>query len=435
LCSLVLMIQAVKIEVGENLKLSSGEYFIEKEVGKGGFGSVYKATKGGVDYAIKINRLWELLPEDRDEIRKRVKQEFEISHSIRSSHIVLTHAIDEIGENPVLIMDFCPDGSLRERISKPHSREELIDLGIQILSGLNILHSYGIIHRDIKPENILFKKDIALLTDFGISANLRNRLTVTDVKGNAVKIFATLSYSPPEQAQRALAYKQTGSTNDIFSFGVIMYELITKGHLPFGDIKDFNKDSKIIENKKKKGEWDIQTLIRCNVEDFWQMLIQDCLNPDPEKRFKTTDEMIKILMSHRSTSPMESACWKIYVMNDPENIKIFNLTNLARNKNRHSLTIGRYDENDPYINDIALNERSTNFISLHHGTLEYITNGNHTSWYLRDGQWFERCGIKGWYPSRNGIEVNSVKIGSEGVMLNANDTIKIGRTILCIRCE
>ena len=135
------MLQSVKIEPGEHINLSSGTYLIKSIIGSGGFGTVYKALKNGKIFAIKLNRIWELLPIDREDIKRRIKQEFEISHSIKSSHIVQTYSYDEIHENPILVMDYCPDGSLRNKIGQNSGIEKVNKIAIQILNGLNILHS------------------------------------------------------------------------------------------------------------------------------------------------------------------------------------------------------------------------------------------------------------------------------------------------------
>lgn len=429
------MLQKVKISAGDNLKLSSGTYLIEKEIGEGGFGSVYKSIKEGQYFAIKLNRIWELLPGDREEIKERIRQEFAISHSIQSSHIVHAYSMDEIHENPILVMDYCPDGSLRNRIGDSYSVNALNNIGIQILYGISTLHSFGIIHRDIKPENILFNKDQAMLTDFGISANLRHRLTETDIRGHSLKVFATLSYSPPEQSQKSLAYKRTGPTTDIFSFGVIMYELITKGTLPFGNIKEFQDDSKIIEEKKITGDWDERSFRKATDSVLWYNIIKKCLDPDPEKRYQTTDEIIELLVAKSEKLPVGNQSWIIQIIEGSETGREYNLSNLSKNLKKNVLTIGRFNEEDPFINDIALREESTNYISAHHGTFECIIIEGVTKWFLRDGQWYLRDNIKGWRLSKNGIEVNTKRIDKNGILLNNNDMIKIGKTIIKISCR
>ncbi len=429
------MLQKIKISAGDHLDLSSGTYLIEKEIGEGGFGTVYKARKDDLEYAIKLNRIWELLPGDREEIKERIRQEFAISHSIQSSHIVHAYSIDEIHENPVIVMDYCPDGSLRNRIGDSYSEDKLCNIGIQILYGINTLHSFGIIHRDIKPENILFNKDQVMLTDFGISANLKHRLTETDIRGHSLKVFATLSYSPPEQSQKSLAYKRTGPTTDIFSFGTIMYELITGGTLPFGNIREFQDDSKIIEEKKKSGDWDEKTFRKATDSNLWYNIIKKCLDPDPEKRYQTTDEIIELLVTNAEKLPAENQSWIIQIIEGPEPGRVYNLTNLSKNLRKNILTIGRFVKEEPFINDIAIREESTNYISTHHGTFECIIIKGITKWFLRDGQWYMRDNNKGWHLSKNGIEVNSKKIDKNGILLNNNDMIKIGKTIFKILCR
>lgn len=429
------MLQKIKIKTGGSINLSSGTYIIEEEIGEGGFASVYKAKKDDQYFAIKLNRIWELLPGDREEIKERIRQEFAISNSIQSSHIVHAYSLDEINENPVLVMDYCSDGNLRNRIGKAYDSEALINIALQILYGINTLHSFGIIHRDIKPENILFKKELAMLTDFGISVNLKHRLTETDIMGHSLKVFATLSYSPPEQSQKSLAYKQTGPTIDIFSFGVIMYELITKGTLPFGNIKEFQDDSKIIEEKKISGDWDGRTFKRLTNSDLWYDIIRKCLDPDPKKRYQTSDQIIDLLTANSEKPISTNISWIIQIIEGFESGREYNLTNLSKNLKKNLLTIGRFDEEDPFVNDLAIKEDSTNYISNHHGTFECIITGGIVKWYLRDGQWYQKNNEKGWYLSKNGIEVNSKKIDKAGVNLVNNDMIRIGKTIIKFSCR
>jgi serine/threonine protein kinase len=135
------MLLTVHLKEGDVIKLSSGTFFIEKILGSGGFGTVFKGIKDNKYYAIKLNRIWELLPNDREEIRKRIKLEYTISNSIHSDHIVHSYSYDEINENPLLVMDYCPDGNLREKIGQYFTNDQIYRTILQILSGLSILHS------------------------------------------------------------------------------------------------------------------------------------------------------------------------------------------------------------------------------------------------------------------------------------------------------
>lgn len=429
------MLKSVAIQPGQLIKLSSGTYQIESEIGSGGFGTVYKANKDGASYAIKLNRIWELLPDDREDIKKRIKLEFEISNTIFSEHVVHTYSYEEIDENPVLVMDYCPDGSLRKRIGEVFSHEDLVDISVQILCGLNILHTYDIVHRDVKPENILFNKGVALLTDFGISANLKSRMTRTNIMGYALKIFATLSYSPPEQSQKTLAYKQTGPTNDIFSFGVILYEIIMKGALPFGSVEDFQADSRIIEERKLKGNWDKKSLRSHVPADIWLKIISRCLAPNPGDRYQSALEIISDIQNVNPDTPKRETAWTLIVEEGPDIGQQYNLTNLSRNLNKRVLTLGRYDQSGSRKNDISINEESSTFVSTRHATLECTMEDGKTAWHIRDGQWYEKDGLKGWHVSTNGLKVNNTRIDQSGIRLNCNDLIKAGKVLFKIICE
>lgn len=428
------MLQTVQIKPGDRIKLSSGTYQIEDEIGAGGFATVYKGIREGDCYAIKLNRIWELLPDDREDLKKRIRLEYEISSGILSEHIVHAFSYDEINENPVLVMEYCPDGSLRKKIGKHLGDDELTKIIVQILSGLNILHSHEIIHRDIKPENILFKNNRALLTDFGISANLKNRVTQRNIRGHALKIFATLSYSPPEQSQKNIAFKSTGPTNDIFSFGVIMFEMITEGKLPFGDFEEFNEDSEIVEKRKAQGVWKSEVLKKHTGNKTWIEIIERCLQPDPKMRFQSTNEILQRVGALMPGTINTGADWKLRVLGGPDAGKEFNITHLSRVMKKKILTIGRFNEINPPINDIPINEGSSSYISLHHGSLECIIKNETSSWYIRDGQWCSKDGQKGWHLSRNGIKVNSMPVDRFGVEIHNNDQIEIGKLVLLVTC-
>lgn len=429
------MLKSVTIKPGQILELSSGTYHIECEIGSGGFGNVYKGKRDDGYFAIKLNRMWELLPVDREDIRKRMKLEFDISNTIYSEHLVHTYSYDEIDENPVLVMDYCPDGNLRNKIGTTLTHNELVNIAIQVLSGLNTLHTFDIVHRDVKPENILFKKEVALLTDFGISTNLKSRMTKTNIMGYALKVFATLSYSAPEQSQKNLAYKHTGPTNDIFSFGVILYEMITRGGLPFGSVEDFKADSKIIEERKLQGSWDENTLRSQHSNDIWAEIINKCLLPDPGKRFQSAQEIIDIIQGINPECNKKETCWKLVVVEGFDIGRQYNLTNLTKHLKKRALTIGRYDERGTRINDISISETTSTFVSKHHGTLECEMAEGQTEWFLRDGQWYEKNNVRGWFVSTNGIKVNESPIDQSGIRLKNNDMIRIGKVLFKVICE
>lgn len=109
-----------------------------------------------------------------------------------------------------------------------------VKIAHQVLYGLRALHQCGKVHRDLKPENVLLNKSgTAVLTDFGISGDRNKRMTERNILGKPRQIFGTYAYMPPEQVKRNRGDATVLPTTDIFSFGVMMYQLLTGGNLPF----------------------------------------------------------------------------------------------------------------------------------------------------------------------------------------------------------
>ena len=169
--------QRINFSVNEQIFFNNSTYTIKGLLGEGGFGIVYKVSDPyGEIYALKISKLWELMPGERQEMLTRLNQEYKIGNSFTSRHLVKYNKFGFLNGNPTILMDYCPGGSLTSKINNTWTDEELVYLSNQILSGLKTLHKNGIIHRDIKPDNILFNKDgDAVVVDFGISASLKKK--------------------------------------------------------------------------------------------------------------------------------------------------------------------------------------------------------------------------------------------------------------------
>ena len=163
---------------------------------------------------------------------------------------------------------------------------DLVKVGREILCGLNDLHKSGKVHRDLKPENVLIKEDgTAALTDFGISGDRNKRMTERNILGRPQQIFGTYAYMPPEQVNRLRGDATVLPTTDIFSFGVMMYQLLT-GKLPFGELNDHN-DLVSYQRNGKNGNWDRRLLERTENGAVWQKVIEGCLIPDFKQRMQS----------------------------------------------------------------------------------------------------------------------------------------------------
>lgn len=424
---------AINISAGYRLASKQNSYTIEKELGEGGFGSVYLVTDGRMKYAMKLTKMWTFMPQERLEYAKRFKQEYEYGSKIQSRYLVKSHDFDLLEGNPYLIMDLCGGGNLRDIVGDPITISDLDRLAFGILTGLKDLHNEGIIHRDIKPENVLFDdQKTPKLADFGISASIKKRHTIANFMGHAKEVFATGTYSPPEQMDPRRAMKVMGPANDIYAFGAMMYEIITQGNLPFGPFEDFMKNMATYEQRKVKEDWDIQTLERFTPDRRWTKIISRCIRYEPDNRYRTIEEILYDLGYNPGNEDTvvvtPHSNWKLRVQNGEEIGREYYVTNLARNMGKQILTIGWFNEKEPFSNDVGLSELFTQYISNFHATLEF--DASSYRWRIKDGQWRTKNGVPGWYLSTNGVLVEGRKVDHTGILLSPNDIIAIGDTTL-----
>ena len=226
------MVERCAFKTGDRI---DNHYTITKSLGEGAFGMVFKVTDShNKEYALKVLKLWEVHPEIRQQLADRFEMEYQTGQ-INSPYLVHSVGHGIVKGNPYILMEFCPKGDLGQA-----SRNTDWNLGgQQILLGLKALHRCGKVHRDLKPENVLIKADgTAALTDFGISGDRNKRMTERNILGKPQQIFGTYAYMPPEQVNPHRDATVLPTT-DIFSFGVMMYQLIT-GDLPFGPLRDEN---------------------------------------------------------------------------------------------------------------------------------------------------------------------------------------------------
>ena len=414
--------------VPERCDFCSGETFdgnfsIESRLGEGTFGSVYKVkNRQGTNYAVKLLKLWAVSPEDCRKLRERFTMEFETGR-IKSDYLVHSYSCGEIKGNPYILMEYCPNGDLKSY--SEHNVVDYIRVGRQILYGLSDLHLCGKVHRDLKPENVLLRADhTAVLTDFGISGDQNKRMTERGFMGKPQQIFGTYPYMPPEQVNPPRGGQATVlPTTDIFSFGVMMYELMV-GKLPFGELNADTLPQYLYNGKN--GIWDRAALDSVQNSEIWKPIIEGCLKPDFKQRIQTADSIIKLLPENKGgkersvegNSSILSAPngYLLRVMQGEEYGKTYHLDDLLGN--RSLITMGRNDTDA--VNTIPITEAQSRYISRHHCTLEKDrTTG---CWYIRDGQW--TAGV--WKESLNGTYVNSNEVDKNGMRFCPGDIISIG---------
>jgi Tol biopolymer transport system component len=213
-----------------------GPYRILGCLGQGGVGEVYAALDPKLNRQVAIKVLSGGFADS--EARRRFQSEAQSASSLNHPHILTVHDVDEIDGRQYLVTELIDGGTLRNWLAeRPRSWREIVELLVGVADALATAHDSGIIHRDIKPENILVTRGgYAKLADFGLARafGAASGGTYGDAATRTVTrtgvIVGTVAYMSPEQAYG----RPLDQRSDVFSFGVVMYELVA-GQRPGGE--------------------------------------------------------------------------------------------------------------------------------------------------------------------------------------------------------
>jgi serine/threonine-protein kinase len=276
-----------------------GSYKIEKEIGRGGMGAVYLATRADEEFQKRVAIKLIKRGYDTDDIIRRFRHERQILAAL--DHPNITRLIDGGATEdglPFLVMDYVEGLSLNQYCDERRlDIKERLKLFLQICSAVSYAHQNLIIHRDIKPSNILVTKEgTPKLLDFGIAKLLSPNTGLTVDKTLAATQAMTPEYASPEQI---LGQPVTTAT-DVYSLGVLLYELLT-GHRPF-KIKtnspseitriiadsEPEKPSSIVTRGRKIGNW--QSAIGNQLKGDLDNIVLMAMRKEAERRYSSVEQ-------------------------------------------------------------------------------------------------------------------------------------------------
>jgi eukaryotic-like serine/threonine-protein kinase len=266
-----------------------GKYEILEELGRGGMGVVYKAFDPVMEREVAIKVVSDVMmakPEMRDRFLREARTAGKLSHE----NITIVHDVGEEGGKPFIVMEYLGGEDLGHLIGSknPLLLEQKLGFAIQICRGLAFLHARGFIHRDIKPANIRIVTGKVKIMDFGIARSATSELT----KSGA--IIGTPFYMSPEQIRG----QKVDHRSDMFSFGVLLYELLS-GEKPFTGEEPTTVMYKIVHEEPS---WSGGTMISGGTA--LHKVLMKLLAKNPDERYRdlseTAGELESILASVKS---------------------------------------------------------------------------------------------------------------------------------------
>src|SRR6202161_684326 len=266
-----------------------GPYEIVSLLGAGGMGEVYRARDSRLKRDVAIKVLPQALSLDADRMR-RFEQEALATAALNHPNILAVFDIGTSDGSPYVVSELLEGETLRDRLrSGSIAMRKALDYAMQIAQGLAAAHEKGIIHRDLKPENLFLTKDGRLkILDFGLAKLTQvdpgsnpSMATVTHGATEAGMVMGTAGYMSPEQVRG----QTLDPRSDIFSFGAILYEMLSGKRAFHGATPADTMSSILKEDPPELSE------TNRNVSPALERIVQHCLEKNPESRFHSASDI------------------------------------------------------------------------------------------------------------------------------------------------
>src|SRR5437763_408288 len=275
-----------------------GHYKISEQIGTGGMGEVYLATDMTAGRKAALKLLPTRFTSDAERL-KRFQQEARALVGLNHPNILTVYEIGQDHSTHYIASELIEGETLRQRLAREHLQvSEAVDVAIQVASALAAAHEGGIVHRDIKPENIMLRPDgYVKVLDFGVAKLAEQEAPATMPKDEALllvetnlgSILGTVRYMSPEQAFGAPVDERT----DIWSLGVVLYEMVTR-HAPFTGDTPREAMTSILEKEAPP----LASYIRQTPPEL-QQIIDKTLRKDRDERYPSVRGLLDALKNFR----------------------------------------------------------------------------------------------------------------------------------------
>jgi len=326
-------------------------YELQDLIGTGGFGAVYRARQAVVEREVAIKIIWPAFANHPNFIR-RFETEAQLVAGLEHPHIVPLYDYWRDPDGAYIVMRYLRGGHLGSILTgEPLEMQDADRIMSQMLAALALAHRFGVVHRDLKPANILLDETHnAYLADFGIAQILSN----TQEEDDMLSSMGSPAYASPEQ----VAGNKTSARSDVYSLGVILYEMLTGEH-PFPDLENLSMTQLLAVRTAER----VPSLRdkRPDLPDAIDDVVQLATAIDPDKRLIDAQSLMLALRSatknlYASTN-WTSAATDAIIFNPYKGLRPFQEADAANFFGREALIqrfIKRLQEDSPYARFLAV---------------------------------------------------------------------------------
>ena len=293
--------------------VSFGHYEIVKQIGAGGMGEVYLANDTKLERRVAVKILNEKFAAHESNLQRFI-QEAKAASALNHPNILIIHEIGASENANYIVSEYIEGETLRDSFRQsPPRLSEVLDISIQIANALRTAHEAHIVHRDIKPENIMIRPDgFVKILDFGLAKLVEQKAVgfeASTVKQNQTAkgvIMGTVNYMSPEQAKG----EKVDARTDIFSFGVVLYEMIA-GRTPFAGDSMSETFANLINSEPPP-----LARFSSNTPDELQRIVAKTLRKKRDERYQTMKDLLSDLKDLRENLAFDERLEKSQPPND-----------------------------------------------------------------------------------------------------------------------